>query len=49
LELAGLSHHRHDNLYAVRWANRHAARHFYKDLVNLFSSETKTPNTFTVT
>ena len=28
LELAGLFHHRHDNLYAERWANRHADKHF---------------------
>ena len=28
LELAGLFHHRHDNLYAERWANRHAAKRF---------------------
>ena len=31
IELAGLFHHRHDNLYAERWANRHAAKHFDKD------------------
>lgn len=29
LELAGFLHHRHDNLYAERWANRHADNHFY--------------------
>lgn len=28
IELAGLFHHRHDNLYAERWANRHAKNHF---------------------
>ena len=28
LELAGFLHHRHDNLYAERWANRHAEEHF---------------------
>ena len=31
IELAGLFHHRHDNLYAERWANRHAAKRFDKD------------------
>ena len=31
LELAGFLHHRHDNLYAERWANRHAAKRFDND------------------
>ena len=31
IELAGLFHHRHGNLYAERWANRHAAKRFDND------------------
>ena len=27
-DLTGFLHHRHDNLYAERWANRHADKHF---------------------